>query len=235
MRIKAIIKNLLIIGWIKKFVNKNPKQLKFLILLYNSVLGFNKIKLKNNKLILGSTILNKTKITVLGENNLIDIEDMGFIYNTKITIRGNNNKIKISSGVVMNHVHIDIEDNHNLVSIGNKTTFYGRTDIAAIESTKVIVGDDCMFSGNIQIRTGDSHSIVNKDGKRINYARDIYIGSHVWLGTNVICLKGTSIPSNCIIGASSLLNKSFDIPNSVIAGNPAKLIKTDINWIRERI
>ncbi len=37
------------------------------------------------------------------------------------------------------------------------------------------------------------------------------------------------IADNCIVGAGSLVTKKFEEPNVVIAGHPAKVIKTGIN------
>ena len=58
---------------------------------------------------------------------------------------------------------------------------------------KVKIGEDCMFAYDIDIRTGDSHSIIDKNsGKRINYAQDISIGNHVWLASHCRILKGVT-------------------------------------------
>ena len=135
----------------------------------------------------------------------------------------------------LNKADLYCEDNNNKIIIGNKTAIYGETHLAAIESTSIIIGEDCMFSSEIHFRTGDSHSIVNSEGLRINPSENITIGDHVWVGTKVIVLKGTNVPKDCIIGAGSLLCKNYDEPNSVIAGSPARVLKKDVNWLHERI
>ena len=43
-------------------------------------------------------------------------------------------------------------------------------------------------------------------------------------------MKGVNIEDNCVIGSSSLVNKSFKESNVIIAGVPAKIIKRDIEW-----
>ena len=83
--------------------------------------------------------------------------------------------------------------------------------------------------------TGDSHSIVDLEGKRLNTSESIRIGDHVWVGINVTCLKGVHIANNSVVGAGSLLNGSFSEENVVLAGNPARVVKTGVDWLRERI
>ena len=108
--------------------------------------------------------------------------------------------------------------------------------LAACESKKISIGNDCMFSNKVQLRTSDSHSILDENTKRINPGNDIEIGNHVWIGTEVIVLKGATIPENCIVGARSIVTSSLNAsPNSMITGMPARVVKTNINWSRERI
>lgn len=52
----------------------------------------------------------------------------------------------------------------------------------------------------------------------------IVIGNNVWLSANVIILPGVRIGNNCIVGAGSVVTKSFEEDNLIIAGNPAKII-----------
>ena len=87
-----------------------------------------------------------------------------------------------------------------------------------------------MFSDTITFRTGDSHSILGSDGKRINKAKDITIGDHVWIGQQVIVLKGSTVGADSIVGTGSLLTgKTYD-SNSIIAGIPAKTVKQHVSW-----
>jgi acetyltransferase-like isoleucine patch superfamily enzyme len=58
----------------------------------------------------------------------------------------------------------------------------------------------------------------------IKFKKNVSIGSGSWIGENV-CIIGASIGRNCVIGANSVVTK--DVPDfSVVAGNPAKVIKT---------
>jgi acetyltransferase-like isoleucine patch superfamily enzyme len=94
------------------------------------------------------------------------------------------------------------------------------------------LGENCLLSNEIDIRSGDGHAIYNSDKKRLNPDKDINIGNHGWIGKRVMILKGVSIAEGCIVGAGSLVNKQFLEKKCVIAGNPAKVIKHEIAWKR---
>ena len=54
-------------------------------------------------------------------------------------------------------------------------------------------------------------------------SQGISIGNNVWIGANSVILDGTVIGDNSIVVANSLVNRRFP-PNSIIQGNPAKVI-----------
>ena len=56
----------------------------------------------------------------------------------------------------------------------------------------------------------------------------------MWVGNQVIILKGTEIADNCVVGSGSVVTKKFT-NNLVIAGNPARVVKENIDWKFERI
>ena len=62
-----------------------------------------------------------------------------------------------------------------------------------------------------------------------------HVDDHVWLGQSVTLLKDTHIPRDCVVGAHSLVGKKDFFPNSIIAGIPAKAIKSGITWDEKRI
>ena len=95
--------------------------------------------------------------------------------------------------------------------------------------------NDLGISSEIVIRTGDSHSVLNESGERINPAKDVVIGNHVWIGHRVLITKGVSIPENSIVGTGAILTKAIDKCGVVIAGVPAKIVKENINWNSKRL
>lgn len=155
--------------------------------------------------------------------------------NCTIHIFGNNNKISIGSNCLINEGTFWIEDNEGVISIDKNTTINGKTEFACIEGKEISIGSDCMFSSNIVIRTGDSHSIIDSERLRTNPSNDVKIGNHVWIGEGAVLLKGIQVLDNSIVGTRSVVTKPFYETNIIIAGTPAKIIRRDINWLRERI
>jgi acetyltransferase-like isoleucine patch superfamily enzyme len=106
----------------------------------------------------------------------------------------------------------------------------------ALEGKNITIGSNCMISYDVAVRTSDAHSVVSADSlKRINPAQDVVIGNHVWLAAHTLIQKGAKIGDGCIVGARSVVTKVFDEPNCVLAGVPAKVLKTNTTWDRARL
>jgi acetyltransferase-like isoleucine patch superfamily enzyme len=218
------------------FVKNDPTRIRQLLKIHNKTLGHNKIRIgRGNRIWTGSALLKRTSVLVYGVGNTIYIEDLSRLLDCRIYIRGNNNRMTIEKSVFLNEAELCIEDDDNTITIGEHTTIAGRTHLAAIEGTSIIIGTDCLFSSDIRFATGDSHSLTDLEGRRLNESESIVIGNHVWIGAKVICLKGVTVASNCMVGTGSLLNGRFEQENVVLAGNPARVLKSGINWLSERI
>jgi acetyltransferase-like isoleucine patch superfamily enzyme len=91
-----------------------------------------------------------------------------------------------------------------------------------------------MFSHGIEIRNGDSHSIFSSETKeRINFTKPVKIENHVWLGADTKVLKGAAIGEGAIISTSAVVTGTVE-KNTIYAGVPAKKVKENIYWKRER-
>ncbi|WP_299396354.1 acyltransferase [uncultured Gelidibacter sp.] len=97
------------------------------------------------------------------------------------------------------------------------------------------IGANSRFAWDCQLIDTDLHFIKNKKtGELSKRNSPIKIGENNWIGNRVSIMKGTVTPNYCIIASLSLCNKNYDIPNySLIAGTPAKLIKTDVYRVLE--
>jgi acetyltransferase-like isoleucine patch superfamily enzyme len=91
-----------------------------------------------------------------------------------------------------------------------------------------------MFATDTCLLCGDGHTIKNKKTEEvINFADSIEIGNHCWIGKFSNILKNSKVAEGCIVGMSTNVTASvIASPNSIIAGNPAKVIKTNIEWER---
>ena len=181
------------------------------------------------------TFLKKIFLQVKGNDNKIIINSGSKISNTQFKIEGNNNQIEIQENCIINSGCIWLKCDRSKIIIGKKTTIAQATIGVAESDLSVIIGNNCMFSYGIDIRCGDSHSIIDlQSGKRINYAKDINIQDSVWLATGVKILKSLTIGQGSIIGAGSIVTK--DIPKNCLAvGVPAEVKKTNVTWLREQI
>ena len=72
-------------------------------------------------------------------------------------------------------------------------------------------------------------------GNRLNPAKDVTIGNHVWIGANVDINKGTIVSDNSIIGSNSVVTKQFEESNIILIGMPAKKIREAVTWSRQKL
>ena len=108
--------------------------------------------------------------------------------------------------------------NNATIEIGNNCGFSG-TVIGAFKS--IYIGNNVRCGANTLITDSDWHLNDNRINPK---PLPIIIEDNVWLGINVVVMKGVTIGKNSIIGANSVVTKS--IPSNVIAaGNPCKIIK----------
>ena len=84
----------------------------------------------------------------------------------------------------------------------------------------ISIGDDVTLSNKVQILAHDDTTRIYTGYGRIGR---VQIGNRVFVGANTTILMNTRIGDDVIIGAGSMVTK--DIPdNSVVAGNPARVI-----------
>lgn len=120
------------------------------------------------------------------------------------------------------------------IRIGHHTTVESAGFIAH-GGTELEVGPDCMFAYDVEVRTSDSHPILDAgSGERINPDRSVHIWEHVWVGARSVVLKGVRIGEQSVIATGAIVSK--DIGTGVLAGGaPARQIKDGVTWDRRRI
>lgn len=147
----------------------------------------------------------KARITI-GEDCAINsnfISNLIGLYQRTILVARGTGKIKIGS-------HVGISG----------STIYARKYIE--------IGDDSVIGANCKIFDNDFHSLNPEERKKDIYdnlvLKPVKIGKNVFVGCNCIILKGTVIGDDCVVGAGSVVSGRFP-PGSVIAGNPAKVVR----------
>lgn len=193
--------------------------------------------LYRNKGLINRGCLIRCRFKIKGQNNKIIIEENVVLKNTVFEINGNNNTMTISSGSrIYEKGRFRMEDDGGGIFIGNNLHASGIFLSKADNDTHIEIGNNCLFSANIIVRSSDAHSIIDvSDNVRINPGKNVCIGNHVWIGYGVTILKGSRIENDCIVGTNSVVAGLISTSNSLIVGMPAKVVKMNVNWNTERI
>lgn len=159
---------------------------------YLRIIGF--------KIIYGSRFkVNFTKKIYFGKNTNLFIGRDG-----KFLIRGNficrdNNHINIKSGIL---------------KIGNNVFFNNGNSINCHEN--IYIGNDTILGEGIKIYDHDHNIESKKLIKDSGFRKEkVKIGNNIWIGSNVLILKGTQIEDNCVIGAGSIIKEIIPKNNIV--------------------
>ena len=201
-----------------------------------------KIKGKGNIICLPK-INRYGKIKIIGNNNKIEMADNVKYDDLNITVYGNNNNILIKENCELYgaDLSIGIKDtptNNACINLETGVNICGKSSLfCAEDNSKISLGENCLLSSGIDIWFTDTHSIHDNSGNILNIGKEVAIGKHVWIGKDVKIGKNTKIADNCVIGWSSVVTSSISNKhkaNSVIAGSPAKVVKENIQWSKER-
>lgn len=140
---------------------------------------------------------------------------------------GKNSKVTIGHSVSVGPgVNIIVKDKA-ILTIGNSTYFTSDMHLEVVNSVEI--GNDCAISWGVTIIDDDHHQLVSGNEKKESNTNAVCIGNKVWVGCNVTILKNTFIGNNSVIAAGSVVKGNFP-DNSLIAGNPAKIVKQNIDW-----
>lgn len=177
-------------------------------------------------------ILNKTMITISGNNNKFVCQ--ANLHQCDILIEGDDNIIEIGERATVHSFNIQIKGNGCRVLVGHDVTSNGSNILCMGLNNSIIIGDDCMLSGEIEIWNTDSHYILDANSRKpTNPSKPISIGEHVWIGQHATILKGVTIGHDSIIGMNSVVTKDVP-PNCISVGNPAVVKRHGVTWDRKQ-
>ncbi len=196
-----------------------------------------------------------TKVSVKGQGNQLDVRGAR-LRHVEISIDGNDNVIRFhptcnltrtSLQLVGHGLRVNLGENVKIsrsaefrvagagafIELGRDCTVEHALFIAR-GTTGIRVGPDCMLAYDVEIRTTDSHSIIDDaTGQRINEDQSVQIGRHVWLGARTTVLKGVTIGSNSVIATGAVVSR--DIGEGVVAGGiPARPLRSGVRWDRRQ-
>lgn len=172
-----------------------------------------------------------------GKNSVVEIHEPLAKFDRCRIVCGNNCFVSIdTSSYRIKKLNLLINGENSSIKIGKNFSLQNSCEIITRpeKNLSLTIGDDCQFGSKIIIRATDGHKIISlEDGTVLNKGKNVVIGNHCWVASNVKILKGSTIASGSVVGMSSVVAGKCDTPNSVYAGNPAKLKKTNITWDRE--
>lgn len=114
--------------------------------------------------------------------------------------------------------------NNGKLTIGQGASNVNLTIMCAKEIT---IGNGVRIGRNVSIRDYNGvHVIINDTYKNI---APVHIGNHCWLCTGCTIMPGVTVGEGSVVAANAVVTKDVP-PHSLVAGSPAKVIKTDIEW-----
>lgn len=184
-------------------------------------------KITDNTIYTPPQFLNKAKIVFHKTGNILFCEE-GVRFSGLINFAGSNSVVYLSKNKFAYNLNLTVWDNATCY-FGKNNYFNGALSAIVSERRSLLVGNDCLFSFGIWMRTADPHLIYDcSSRKRINPSKDILIGDHVWIGQDAKILKGAFIGSGSIIAAGALASGKEYPSNCSIGGIPAKVLNNNV-------
>jgi acetyltransferase-like isoleucine patch superfamily enzyme len=188
---------------------------------------------RNHRLIWNDARLHRCRVDISGENNRLEVGEGAMLWNAKVQLTGNNLFCHIGARTRLRGGTFIVTDEDSRLEIGASTTMTEPV-IVAQGGSKIVLGQDCMVAYGSDIRCSDGHSVIDATtGENLNPAADVIIGNHVWIGIHSQILKGLTIADHAIVAARSVVTRSI-AGSTIVAGNPAKPIRSGVTWDRRR-
>lgn len=107
-----------------------------------------------------------------------------------------------------------------------KNSYVNGGKLYAGNSSKIIIGNNCMISYGVHIRT-TTHNYKERNVPMNNqggYEKDIIIEDNCWIGYGAQIMPGITIHKGSVVGAGAVVTKDVE-KNTVVGGVPATVIK----------
>ena len=121
----------------------------------------------NTVLAEGSIRFINSKVIFNGKNNILFIAPETSLIDTTICFNGSNSIVYLSPSRHSYHLNLTVYNNQ-IVSFGTNNYFNGKLNLVSSEQTNIIVGNDCLFSFGIWMRTADPPSHILRKNEKEN-------------------------------------------------------------------
>ncbi len=188
------------------------------------------------------SFLDKYKAKVIANNVTLKGSGQVFSRSTFVRLADKSNKNDITIGDHAIVYGTLVSENHGKIHLGTFVYLRENSTIGAVN--EITIGDYTSIADYVVILDNNNHPVHPADRKlksssppgsdyrkwRHSDSAPIIIGQNVWIGSFARICKGVKIGDNSIIAANAVVTK--DVPsNSIAAGNPAKIVKTDIDKV----
>lgn len=113
-----------------------------------------------------------------------------------------------------------------------KIHLFGKIDFGS-EPWILTFGEDVFITDGVKFITHDGGTLLFRDIEpTLEITKPITLGSKVYIGNNAIILPGVTIGDYVVIGAGAVVTKDIP-PHSVIAGVPARVIKSTDEYLKK--
>ena len=117
---------------------------------------------------------------------------------------------------------------NGILKIGNNLRFSSGSSIICYKSVEI--GENCRISWDVQIIDTDFHKVYDENLNHINPDKEIIIGDNCWIGNHCLIHKGTRLGNMVVLSSNSMINKEIPENNIILAGCPARIIRTGVTW-----
>lgn len=94
-----------------------------------------------------------------------------------------------------------------------------------LDCAEIVLGDRVMLAPGVQLLTATHPLDPVERASGLEFARPIRVGDDAWIGGGAVVLPGVTIGAAAVVGAASLVRADVP-PRAVVAGNPARVIRT---------
>lgn len=180
-----------------------------------------------------STLFFKTQCVFLGANYGERLKVIGLVnlWAPPGTVSVGSGSILISSSLrcssfaLSHRIRLRVITSSGAIRIGENVSMNGASITS--RSKPIVLENDVMLGPNVAIADADFHEVWPPAARvkpGMQFDDGVVIKQRAWIGAKAVILKGVTVGENAVVAAGSIVTKDVP-PNSMVAGNPARVIK----------